>query len=350
MKISPREADPFCRQPNPKIRAVLVYGPDGGLIRERMSALLRSVVEDVNDPFRISDITDADLKSDPARLADEAAAISMLGGRRVVRLRGAGDASAKVLDGFLSNPVGDALIIVEGGELTPRAALRKLFEDRADAAAVACYADDAATLADTIRKRLAGDNLTLEQAALHYLTSHLGSDRGVTMNELEKLSLYMGDMGAGLKSEKRQITLDDVRACVGDNVESGLDAVVDAATGGDLAALDVALARSRSADVSPVALLNALSRHLMLLHLSMDAVENGSSPDSVVESMRPPVHFSRKPTVKRQMMLWSRRRLDRALAIVAEADAQCKTTGLPDRAICGQTLMRIAQAANAARR
>tara|TARA_R110000868_G_scaffold2809_2_gene19364 strand:+ start:597 stop:1640 length:1044 start_codon:yes stop_codon:yes gene_type:complete len=347
MKISPREADPFCRKPDPKIRAVLVYGPDGGLIRERMNALLRSVVEDVSDPFRISDLTDADLKSDPARLADEAAAIAMLGGRRVVRLRGAGDTSAKVLSGFLSDPAGDALIIVEGGELTPRSALRKLFEDHKSAAAIACYADDAATLGDTIRKRLASENLTLEQAALHYLTSHLGSDRGVTMNELEKLSLYMGGSAT---SGKREITLDDVRACVGDNVESGLDAVVDAATGGDLAALDVALARSRSADVSPVALLNALSRHLMFLHLSMDAVENGASPDSVVETMRPPVHFSRKPTVKRQMMLWNRRRLDRALAIVAEADAQCKTTGLPDRAVCGQTLMRIAQAAQAARR
>ena len=350
MKISPREADPFCRKPDPKIRAVLVYGPDGGLIRERMNALLRSVVEDVNDPFRISELTDADLKSDPARLADEAAAIAMLGGRRVVRVRGAGDATAKILDGFLTGPVGDALIIVEGGELTPRSALRKLFEDQKSAAAVACYADDAATLSDTIRKRLASENLTLEQSALHYLTSHLGSDRGVTMNELEKLCLYMGGNPSSEKREVTEVTLDDVRACVGDNVESGLDAVVDAATGGDLAALDVALARSRSADVSPVALLNALSRHLMLLHLSMDAVENGASPDSVVETMRPPVHFSRKATVKRQMMLWNRRRLDRALSIVAEADAQCKTTGLPDRAVCGQTLMRIAQAAGAARR
>lgn len=350
MKISPREADPFCRQPNPKVRAVLVYGPDSGLIRERMNALLRSVVEDVTDPFRISDLSDGDLKSDPARLADEAASIAMLGGRRVLRIRGAGDATAKVLTTFLAEPVGDAFIIVEGGELTPRAALRKLFEDHASAAAVPCYADDASTLGDTIRKRLAADNLTLEPAALHYLTSHLGSDRGVTLNELEKLSLYMGAGLKGASGEKRQVSLEDVRACVGDNVESGLDAVVDAATGGDLPALDVALARSRSADVSPVLLLNALSRHLMQLHLSMEAIENGASPEVIVGAMRPNVHFTRKSKLMRQLTLWNRRRLDRALAIVAEADAQCKTTGLPVRAVCGQTLMRIAQAANAARR
>ena len=347
MKISPKEADQFALKPNAKVVAVLVYGPDGGLVRERMNALMRSVLDDINDPFRLSDLTEADLKSDPARLADEAASIAMLGGRRVVRVRGAGDNLSKIFESFLSDPKGDALIIVEGGDLAARSSLRKLFEDEANAAAIACYADTGASLGETIRKRLSADNLVAEPAALHYLMSHLGSDRGVTNNELEKLSLYMGPASP---TQKKQVTLDDVRACVGDNVESGLDAVVDAATGGDLAALDVALARSRSADVSPIALLNALSRHLIQLHLAMDALENGQSPEMVVGAMRPMVHFSRKPKMQRQLTLWSRRRLDRALAIVVEADAQCKTTGLPERAICGQTLMRIAQAANAARR
>ncbi|MDO8290797.1 MAG: DNA polymerase III subunit delta [Parvibaculum sp.] len=347
MKISPRDADQFALKPNAKVIAVLVYGPDGGLVRERMNALMRSVLDDMHDPFRISDLSEAEIKSDPARLIDEAAAIAMLGGRRVVRVRGAGDNLTKVFDAFLKDPKGDALIIVEGGDLAARSSLRSLFENEANAAAIACYADTGAGLGETIRKRLAADHLTAEPAALHYLISHLGSDRGVTNNELEKLSLYMGPATA---VQKKQVTLDDVRACVGDNVEDGLDAVVDAATGGDLVALDVALARSRSADVSPIALLNALSRHLVQLHLAMESLENGSTPEMVVGAMRPMVHFTRKPKLQRQLTLWSRRRLDRALAIVAEADAQCKTTHLPERAICGQTLMRIAQAANAARR
>jgi DNA polymerase-3 subunit delta len=347
MKISPKEADRFAAQPDPKVCAVLVFGPDSGLVRERTKALTRSVVEDAADPFRIVDLSDSELRQDPARLSDEAAAISMLGGRRVIRIRSVGDGLSKLFDTYLSDPKGDALLVVEGGELTGKSNLRKLFEDRPNAAAIACYADNAGDLANTIRKTLADNGLNAEPAALHYLTSHLGSDRGVTMNELEKLSLYMGAHKSG---EKIQVTLDDVRACVGDNAESGLDAVVDAATGGELAALDVALARARSSDVSPVLLLNALTRHLIQLHLAMVGIENGQTPESIVGSMRPMVHFSRKPKMQRQLTLWTRRRIDRALAIIAEADSQLKTTGLPDRAICGQTIMRIAQAANAARR
>ena len=85
MKIAPREADRFVQKPDPKAVAILVYGPDAGLVRERIATMTKTVVDDASDPFRITDLTDGDLKGDPARLADEAASIAMLGGRRVVR-------------------------------------------------------------------------------------------------------------------------------------------------------------------------------------------------------------------------------------------------------------------------
>jgi len=348
LKIKASDADRFARQPDAKIRAVLVYGPDSGLVRERMNALARSVVADLADPFRVADLGDGDLRQDPARLADEAASIAMLGGRRVVRVRGAGDSLSKTFQSFLDDPAGDALIVVEGGDLGPRSSLRKLFEEAANAAALPCYADDAAALEDVIRRQLARDGLSPDQAALEYLNAHLGSDRGVTLNELEKLSLYMGP--APKSEAKRTVTLEDARACIGDNAGSSLDEVVDAAAGGDLPALDIALARARSADAHPIALINALTRHLQQLHLVLADIETGTPADSAIRSMRPPVHFSRSNVIRRQVSLWNRRRLDKALGLLLEAENQCKTTGLPEQAICGQTMMRIAQAARAGRR
>lgn len=344
MKIKASDADRFAAKPDAKLRAVLVYGPDGGLVRERMNALTRSVVEDLSDPFRIADLGDGDLRGDPARLADEAAAIAMLGGRRVVRVRGAGDSLAKTFEGFLDDPSGDALVIVEAGDLGPRSSLRKLFEDRGNAAALPCYADDAGALENVIRQRLAKDGLGIEPDALEYLIANLGSDRGVTMNELDKLCLYMGPAEAGAK---RNVALADVRVSVGDNSESNLDDAVDAALGGDLPALDLALLRARGADTSPVALVNALSRRLQQLHLVLAEMETGTPADVAIRAMRPPVHFSRAALLRRQLGLWNRRKLGKAMELAMEAEFQCKTTGLPEDAICGQVLMRIAQAARA---
>ena len=344
MKIKASDADRFAAKPDARVRAVLVYGPDGGLVRERMNMLTRSVVEDLSDPFRIAEIGDGDLRADPARLADEAAAIAMLGGRRVVRVRGAGDSLAKTFESFLDDPSGDALVIVEAGDLGPRSSLRKLFEDRGNAAALPCYADDAGALENVIRQRLAKDGLGIEPDALEYLIANLGSDRGVTMNELDKLCLYMGPAEAGAK---RNVALADVRVSVGDNSESNLDDAVDAALGGDLPALDLALLRARGADTSPVALVNALSRRLQQLHLVLAEMETGTPADVAIRAMRPPVHFSRAALLRRQLGLWNRRKLGKAMELAMEAEFQCKTTGLPEDAICGQVLMRIAQAARA---
>ncbi len=87
MKIAPRDADAFLRSPDPAARAVLVYGPDAGLVSERVEALVKGVAGDLSDPFRVADFSAKELIDDPARLADEAAALSLTGGRRAVRLR-----------------------------------------------------------------------------------------------------------------------------------------------------------------------------------------------------------------------------------------------------------------------
>src|SRR5208282_5863766 len=102
MKIA--RAESFLRAPDFGLLAVLLYGPDSGLVRERALDLARSVVLDLTDPFRTVEITANALIEDPARLGDEVAAIAMTGGRRVVIVREAGDSLSSVLADFLGDP------------------------------------------------------------------------------------------------------------------------------------------------------------------------------------------------------------------------------------------------------
>ena len=52
MKIAAGAAERFVAKPDPKIRAVLVYGPDEGMVGERGRALAKGVCEDLADAFR----------------------------------------------------------------------------------------------------------------------------------------------------------------------------------------------------------------------------------------------------------------------------------------------------------
>jgi DNA polymerase-3 subunit delta len=333
VKIEARDADRFAAAPPKALRAALVFGPDAGLVQERAERLMKSVVADLSDAFNVADLSEAVLDEDPARLADEAAAISMMGGRRVVRVRGAGNSLAGLFETFLEDPPGDALVVIEAGDLSKGAALRKLFEDDAAAAAIPCYADTARSLEDLVRDALRAEGLAVAPDALADAVSRLGSDRGVSRRELEKLALYC----KGQKS----VSLDDVRAAMGDEAEARSEEASDAAGSGDFARLDLALERLWTAEMSAVAVIRAALGHFQRLALVRENQARGENLDSAVKQLRPPLHFLRVESFKAQARSWSGEKLNDALDILLEAETLCKTTAVPNEALCGRTLMNI---------
>ena len=224
MKITAARVERFLRRPDRAVVCTLVYGPDQGLVRERAETLVRHVAGDLDDPFRVVELTAAAVANDPACLADEAATLSFSGGLRVVRVRAANDGLTKVFEDFLAVARDDAQVVVEAGHLGNRSSLRRVFERAGNAAALACYQDDEHVLHGIIAESLAGHGLTASPDALAYLTENLGADRQVSRNELEKLALYKGGPGTG--------RLEDAAASVC-HIAAPQDApVVDGAPGG----------------------------------------------------------------------------------------------------------------------
>lgn len=334
MKIAPRDAESFAQAPPASLRAVLVHGPDTGLVRERADRIARSVVDDLDDPFRLAELTPAALKDDPALLNDEAAAIALTGGRRVIRLREAGDALAERFAAFFDAAPGDALVVVEAGALPARSKLRKLFEGAKLGAALACYADEGAALDRLIETTLAGLGLAIERDARAALAGLVGGDRLATRSELDKLATYCGDAG--------RVTLADVEACVGDGAALGLDALAVAVADGDLAALDRGLARAWREGLSPVAVLRAVTRHVERLHRITARIRAGDAVEAAIRKERPPPHFRISQALSRQQRAWSPARATRALGRLMDAEIGCKSTGMPAETLCAQALMGIA--------
>jgi DNA polymerase-3 subunit delta len=54
MIVKPQGVERFLAKPPAGLRAVLFYGPDAGLVRERAERAARSVCEDLKDPFRVA--------------------------------------------------------------------------------------------------------------------------------------------------------------------------------------------------------------------------------------------------------------------------------------------------------
>lgn len=355
MKLTGARIESFLCKPDPVILAVLVYGPDQGLVRERADRLVATVAGVSSDAFRISELSAEQLKDDSSRLAAEAAALSFSGGRRVVRVRDARDAQTESVRRLLASGA-TGLAVLEAGELGPRSPLRQVAEAAPNAAALPCYADEGETLRSLIVSELAADGLTISDEAAELLTGLLGADRGITRSELTKLALYKG--GSGPRSESAgesgrgvgEVDVDDVLAVIGAARQQSTDTVAYAACSGDFAGLDRALATLMAEGTQAISILRGAARHLQRLLQARALIDRGATPRQAVDRLKPPVHFRWRQPFERQVGVWTSKRLAVGLLQVTDAELQCKQTGVPQALICHRTLIRLAELAAPRRR
>jgi DNA polymerase-3 subunit delta len=234
-----------------------------------------------------------------------------------VRVRGCGNAATPAFKAFLDNPVGDALVVADAGELDGRSALRKLFETSPNAAAIACYPDEGRDLAAVIRASLQQEGVRASDEALAWLAQRLGGDRAATRGELAKLALYAG-RGA-------EIGLDDARAVVGETAEVDADDAALAAALGDPAGLARALDRLDAEGASAVNVVRAAQRLFLRLHLCACHVAEGDEPAAAMAKLRPPVFWKEQDAYKRALRRLDDRAASRALRLLLAAERSAKS-------------------------
>lgn len=345
MKIEPRNVESFLRKPDPKIRGVVIHGNDDGLIAERAIALAKMVCDDLKDPFRVVDIAGDVLKGDPARLADEFGAMSLMGGRRVIRVRPAGEESAAALENLVAATAGDALVVIEAGNLSPKSTLRALAETESCLAALPCYMDNEGALESLVESAARAQGLAVEPDALQWIVDRLGGDRGQTRSEIDKLLLYKQGDGT------RAVTMEDALAVLGDTSAIGIDDVVGATFNGNFVELDRALDRVFAEGGHPVQLVRALQRHADQLHLVAGFKAAGLPTEVAIGKARGLPRFGpQRQRFERHLNSWSVKVLGNALNAILDAELECKSTGLPDETIARRLCQRLAQAGPEARK
>jgi DNA polymerase-3 subunit delta len=341
VKLGAAQIERFLRTPDPKAMAVLVYGPDDGLVRERVERLVGAVLDDPKDPFRLSELSGDGVRSDPARLVDEARALCLVGGRRVVRVRQAGDQATPAVRSLLALERIEALVVLEAGELPGGSSLRRLIEGSPNAAAVACYRDEGRGLEALIDRLLAERGLEADAEAKDHLLRNLGADRAITRMEIDKLALYMGGSAPGAQ----RLALDDVLAMVGDGAALEIDDLVHAAALGDALALERCLNRLLGEGQAPVRLVRSLANHMARLHRLAIQAERDGSIDRVVDQTRPPIHFRRRDSFRAELRRWSPAAAADALDRLLEAEIACKTTGFPAALLCREAALALCRSA-----
>jgi DNA polymerase-3 subunit delta len=314
--VSSAAAAGFIERLPKEIRFHLVHGPDEGLAHERVKAIIRNLIEGDADPLRLTRFEGDAVARDPGALADEAYAVLMFGGARVIWIDAQGRDLLPALEPLFARPPSDCTIVVKAGQLRKGAGLRAAFETSATRASIECYSDDANALEALIDAEARAAGLAIAPEARAALVALTGADRQTTRGEIAKLMLYARG--------KPAITAEDVEAIVSDAAPSNLDEVIDQALLGDLTAVETALTRFFHDGGEADHLMMRLVARLLLLHRLRLEMDQGRPFDAACQALFVKLPMPARRALARQAERWTSESIAQRLPAVSLASARVR--------------------------
>ena len=333
MKIASRQINAFLTKPPTNFAAFLFHGNDTGLISERAKQLAQLFNHNLDDVFSVTRLTGEMLLDEVGLIVDSAAAIPALGGRRLVLIKGRGTELLAACKLALSEHIEEAIIIVEALETTTKHALVKLFESSKTSASIGCYVDSIDDIRGLASNMFAADNIKVSNDALDIIARRLGSDRGSSRREIEKLALMAGPNGK-LDAKK-------VHFALGDNAKLAIDDIADALASGAVAKLQRSLQKAWDEDMNAVIIVRGCQNYFQQLGLAGYAMRSGQSAQNAIRNLRPPPHFKLQNRLQSHLQRWQPQI---AMAIVnrlQDVELQIKSTRFNDKIFTSQSLLGI---------
>jgi DNA polymerase III subunit delta len=339
--INSAAADGFIQRLPKEIRFYLVHGQDEGLAHERVKAIIRNLLDSDPDPLRLVRLDGDAVARDPGALADEAYAVSMFGGARVIWIDAQGRDLMPALEPLFTRPPTDCVIVVKAGQLRKGTGLRTAFETSTIRASIECYSDDANALEALIDAEAQAAGLSIAHDARAALVALTGADRQTTRGEIAKLMLYARG--------KTSITAEDVEAIISDAAPSNLDQVVDQALLGDLQSVETSLTRFFDEGGEADHLMMRLVARLILLHRLRLEMDQGRPFDAACQALYVKLPMSARRALARQAERWTSESIAQRLPAVRLASARVRGDSRLAEVLATRALWTLASRSRAAR-
>ncbi len=333
-EIKSHEFEGFLERSARNYRLFVIYGPDRGLVSERATSLAGRTGVALDDPFSLIKLDIGDLQRDQGRLLDEAGAIGLFGGDKLIWIRGAANEKYLVdsLQALSANMPDGTFVLIEAGDLKKGSLLRKAAETARTVMAIPCYADDARALNSLIDSELSSTGLGITPDARQALLELIGGDRIASRNELRKLALYCRG--------KSTIEEHHVTEIIGDASAISVDDAVDAVLSGNPSSFLHAMQKIISSKSAVFLVIQACLKQFQLLDAMKTEMEEKRLPAAqVMQTLGRHLHFRRKPIIEQALRTWSAEAVAREANRLQAAILQTRKRASLEDSIALQTLL-----------
>lgn len=322
-------------QPDGKVRFYLFHGPDEAQSRALAARLLESLGA---TKFVVGA---GAIKSDAASLVDEAGAMSLFGGKRLVWIEPATKDIEEGVAALLEGPETESPVVAIAGTLTKTSPLLKVAEASPLALAYASYApegQEAERMVADIGRRF---GLKISPPVAARLADAAGNDQAIVTQELHKLALFV-DASPHAPKELDHGAIDEVGA---ETAEGDFQRLADLALGGDIEGLSEEMAKLPAGGNEGIPVVRSLQRRLLMLAPARARVERGEGVDAVMTSLGRSLFWKDKSVVQRMLQKWTAEDLATISDRAGKLERSLMFTAAPEREALGEELLAIARKA-----
>ena len=269
----------------------------------------QQIVALLPDPGERVELSGNDLKRDPVRLGDEARSTSLFGDKRHIWVRATGDEAHDAVEVLLDGEAEACPVLIVATGATDKSRTAKLLVNRPDAVVAMFYPPDLRQFTGMVRDLGDAAGVPLGGDLAERIARAAAMDLRLAQSEVTKLALYL-DASPQAPRRADAAALDAIGARTEDD---GLNPIVNAVLGGEIAKLPRELRRMREVGLNPVGVLLAIERRAA--QLAALAAKGGPRGDIVTtiesEAAARRVFWKDKRDLAEQLKRWRGPRLAR---------------------------------------
>ena len=298
-----------------KCNIFLFYGENQGLKKEIKKSIIEKIKKE-HSSVEQQTIYESDISGSEENFYTSIYSGSLFSQKKIITINNCTDKILNQMESIVEKDLEDTFLILFSDILEKKSKLRSFFEKEKKTICVACYLDNDRDLEIVATKKFRENKIILSRELINLLIEKSNNDRGNLNNEIEKIISY--------SLNKKNLNIDEIKLLINFSGEHKADNFINECLSGNIIQYKKILNDLYIDSVNHIYILRVLNNKIDKLVKMKELEKNYNDLDSLINSSKPPIFWKEKPTIKKQLTVWSFNELKKIVKEINNTEALCK--------------------------
>ena len=276
-------------------RFFLLYGDNEGL-KEELSDIINNCFEGSKFKYEESEII-----KNKDQFNNSIRNKSLFENKKIVTISRCSEKISETIYDIIEDNIKDIIIIINCGILEKKSKLRNFFEKSKISIIIPTYKDTSQSLINIATKFFNERKISLSHETINLLVNRSNGDRGNLKSELDKISNYIVD--------KKTISLKEIYTLTNLSENYSASELADSSLSKNKKKTIEILNENNYATEDCFLILRIFLQKIKKIINLMEIKKNERDIDKIISQYKPPIFWKDKPIIKKQMSLWTDKKL-----------------------------------------